>query len=224
LGFRFGSTAGPGAPAAARVIVDQSALLWAALTPGASVVLVADNAGRELLADLALIDHLLTYCHVGSVSLHIKPHPYYVSDATATDVVACLRRLAATPGSAAEASQHVQTAMSEGQVRLYTHDFYCAPWSFHRMPADLAAQFSQATVTVLKGDLNYRRLVDDRDWPPTTPFTDVASYFPGTVAALRTLKSDVITGLDPATVTNLDAAGQHWRADGTHGLIQADPV
>jgi hypothetical protein len=220
LGFRFGSTAGPGAPAAARVIVDQSASLWAALTPGASVVLVADNAGRELLADLALIDHMLTHCHVGSVSLHVKPHPYYVSDATATDVVACLRRLAATPGSAAEASQHVQTAMSEGQVRLYTHDFYCAPWSFHRMPADLAAQFSQATVTVLKGDLNYRRLVGDRDWPPTTPFTDVAAYFPGTVAALRTLKSDVITGLDPATVAELDATGQPWRTDGSHGLIQ----
>ena len=220
LGFRFGSTAGPDGPAAARVVVDQSAALWAALTPGASVVLVADNAGRELLADLALIDHLLTHCHVGSVTLHVKPHPYYVSDATAADVVACLRRLAHTPGSAAKAAHRVQSAMSEGRAGLYTHDFYCAPWSFHRMPADLAAQFEQATMTVLKGDLNYRRLVGDRDWPPTTPFTHVASYFPGAVAALRTLKSDVITGLDSATVAELDATGQPWRTDGSHGLVQ----
>ena len=90
------------------------------------------------------------------------------------------------------------------------------------MPADLAAEFEQASLTILKGDLNYRRLVGDRDWPPTTPFTDVASYFPGTVAALRTLKSDVITGLDPATVAELDATGQPWRTDGSHGLIQIE--
>jgi Damage-control phosphatase ARMT1-like domain len=78
------------------------------------------------------------------------------------------------------------------------------------MPGDLAAQFGQASLTIPKGDLNYRKLVGDRDWPPTTSFTDVASYFPGTVAALRTLKSDVITGLEAATVADLDATGQRW--------------
>ena len=51
----------------------------------------------------------------------------------------------------------------------------------------------------MKGDLNYRRLVGDRLWPPTTPFADVTAYFPGPVAALRTLKSDVIVGLDART-------------------------
>jgi hypothetical protein len=220
LGFRFGTPAAPGGAGSARVIVDHSAELWAALGPAARVVLVADNAGRELLADLALIDHLLQHCHVSSVSLHVKPCPYYVSDAVTPDAVACLRRLAATPGSAAEVAHRLHAAMSRGQVSLYTHEFYCAPWSYHQMPADLAAQFAQASLTILKGDLNYRKLVGDRAWPPTTPFTDVAAYFPGTVAALRTLKSDVITGLDTATVADLDATGQPWRTDGRHGLIQ----
>jgi Damage-control phosphatase ARMT1-like domain len=110
--------------------------------------------------------------------------------------------------------------MAEGSVSLYTHEFYCAPWSYHRMPADLAAQFEHASLTILKGDLNYRRLVGDRDWPPSTPFTDVTAYFPGPLAALRTLKSDVITGLDQATVAELDTTGQPWRTDGSHGLIQ----
>jgi Damage-control phosphatase ARMT1-like domain len=90
------------------------------------------------------------------------------------------------------------------------------------MPADLAAQFEHAALTILKGDLNYRRLVGDRDWPPTTPFTDVAAYFPGALAVLRTLKSDVITGLEPATVAGLVATGQPWRTDGNHGLIQVN--
>ncbi len=59
--------------------------------------------------------------------------------------MACLRRLAATEGSAAEIARRLHRAMAEGRVCLYTHEFYCAPWSFHRMPADLAAQF----VTIL---------------------------------------------------------------------------
>ena len=65
-----------------------------------------------------------------------------------------------------------------------------------------------------------RRLVGDRDWPATTPFAEVAGYFPGPVAALRTLKSDVITGLDPAALADLDTTGQPWRTDGSHALIQ----
>jgi len=220
LGFRIGATGGPAEPAAAGIIADQSAERWTALTPGANVALVADNAGRELLADLVLVDHLLGRCRAGSVSLHVKPYPYYVSDATAADAVACLRRLAATAGHAAEIAGRLHAAMGEGKVSLYTHEFYCAPWSFHQMPADLTSQFARATLTILKGDLNYRRLVGDRDWPPTTPFTEAVSYFPGAVAALRTLKSDVVTGLEQGTVIELDASGQPWRTDGSHGLIQ----
>lgn len=220
LGFRIGRAAGPDHPIQARLVDDHSPGLWLALGASADAVLVADNAGRELLADLVLIDHLLQHGHAFSVTLHVKPRPYYVSDATTADVVACLHRLARTPGSSSEIAHRLLGAAAEGTLGLYTHDFYCAPWSYHRMPADLAAQFEQASLSILKGDLNYRRLVGDRDWPPATPFTNVVSYFPGPVAALRTLKSDVIVGIDPAVRASLDAAGQPWRTDGTHGLIQ----
>jgi Damage-control phosphatase ARMT1-like domain len=219
LGFRIGrDTAGQ--PQTAGLVADQSAEFWSALSPASAVVLVTDNAGRELLADLILIDHLLQQGHAASVTVHVKPDPYYVSDATTADLVTCLRRLATIPGSAASIAGRLHAAMATGAVSLYTHEFYCAPWSYHRMPPDLAAEFERAALTILKGDLNYRRLAGDRGWPPATPFTDVASYFPGPVAALRTLKSDVLTGLDPADVAALDAAGRGWRTDGNHGLIQ----
>lgn len=89
------------------------------------------------------------------------------------------------------------------------------------MPADLAEEFGGLTLTIMKGDLNYRRLVGDRAWPPTTPFAEVTAYFPGPVAALRTLKSDVVTGVDAAALSSLEASGGDWRTGGTHGLIQA---
>jgi hypothetical protein len=214
LGFRIGLTSHPEAEG---IVADDSAALWSALGPAADVILVADNAGRELLADLVLIDHLLEHDLAASVTVHVKPHPYYISDATTTDLVACLRRLAET---ASEISARLWAAMATGRINVFTHEFYCSPGSFHDMPADLRSVFEPASVTLVKGDLNYRRLVGDRAWPPTTPFATVVSYFPGPVAALRTLKSDVLTGIDAAKLAELDAGGPRWRTDGSHGLIQ----
>jgi hypothetical protein len=223
LGFRMGQSEESRERGSARLVADDSADLWSALGPDAAVVMVADNAGRELLADLVLIDHLLGHGYASTVTLHVKPWPYYVSDATATDVTACLGRLGATPSDAASAAavaRRVRAAMADGRVSLYTHEFYCAPWSYRHMPAGLASEFARATLTIFKGDLNYRRLVEDRAWPPATPLSSVVSYFPAPVAVLRTLKSDVVTGLSPATVADLDATGQPWRTDGSHGLLQ----
>jgi hypothetical protein len=89
------------------------------------------------------------------------------------------------------------------------------------MPTDLAADLAEGTLTILKGDLNYRRLVDDRYWPATTPFDELTAYFPGPVAALRILKSDVAVGISPTMLTALDTADATWRTAGTHALIQA---
>jgi hypothetical protein len=220
LGFRIGQSPEARQKGSEQLIADDSADLWAALGPGASVVMIADNAGRELLEDLVLIDHLLQHDLASTISLHLKPWPYYVSDATAADVAACLRRLARTQGSAAAVAHRVSAAFADGRIGLDPNEFYCAPWSYRHLPADLASQFQRASLTILKGDLNYRRLVEDRAWPATTPLPDVAGYFPGSFAALRTLKSDVVTGLSPNTVAGLDATGQPWRTDGRHALIQ----
>ncbi|OLB77136.1 MAG: hypothetical protein AUI14_16945 [Actinobacteria bacterium 13_2_20CM_2_71_6] len=224
LGFRIGMATSAGQPVpAARLVADDSAAVWSFLDAGTArkICVVTDNAGRELLADLALIDDLLATRRTDEVVLHLKPQPYYVSDAVTADLVACLRRLATAGGSAAGIESRFRQAMAEGRVSVYTHGFYCAPLSFHHMPPDLARQFASVSLTVLKGDLNYRRLVGDCAWPATTPFTEAAGYFPGPVVALRTLKSDVVVGLDAGSVSSLDASGGSWRTSGTHGLVQA---
>ncbi|MFF1544162.1 damage-control phosphatase ARMT1 family protein [Streptomyces sp. NPDC058291] len=188
---------------------------------GVTLCLVADNAGRELVPDLLLAAHLLGHGQCDRVVLHVKPYPYYVSDATTADVVDALRKLARAGGTAAEHGRRLWAAMAEGVLTVRAHPFSAAPLPYARMPDDLRAQFAAATLTIVKGDLNYRRLVGDNRWAPTTPFAEVTAYFPGPVVALRTLKSDVITGLDAVTEAALVAAeGQRWRTGGTHALIQ----
>ncbi|MEV0975620.1 damage-control phosphatase ARMT1 family protein [Streptomyces sp. NPDC049915] len=224
LSFRLQTAAGAARDTTPALLADDSAALWALLPPGradGTLCLVADNAGRELVPDLLLISHLLAHGHVARVLLHVKPHPYYVSDATTADVVDALRRLTAAAGAAADHGRRLWQAMTDGTLTVRTHPFSAGPLPYARMPDDLRAEFAACTLTVVKGDLNYRRLVGDRMWPATTPFAEVTAHFPGPVAALRTLKSDVVTGLDAATVAALDSAeGPRWRTSGTHALIQ----
>ncbi|MFC8343969.1 damage-control phosphatase ARMT1 family protein [Streptomyces sp. NPDC057280] len=224
LGFRLSDGDAEARAAVPALVADDSAVLWSLLDGADTLCLVADNAGRELVPDLLLIAHLLAQGRVRRAVLHVKPHPYYVSDATTADVVDALRRLTRARGAAAAYGRELWSAMADGRLTVRAHAFSCAPLPYEAMPDDLRAELADATLTILKGDLNYRRLVGDRRWPPTTPFAEVTAYFPGPVAALRTLKSDVITGLTPATEAALVAAeGQRWRTGGTHALIQVRP-
>lgn len=204
------------------LVADDSALLWSLLdgSPAGTVFLVADNAGRELLPDLVLVDHLLETGRAESLVIHVKPRPYFVSDATTGDVVALLRRMTSAPGRAATIAHRLWHALGSGRLRIRSHPFSCAPLPYHAMPDDLRDEFAGASVTIMKGDLNYRKLVGDRHWPATTPFAEVTAHFPGPVAALRTLKSDVVTGLAPETLTALEGSGRLWRTSGTHAMVQ----
>ncbi|WP_268221094.1 damage-control phosphatase ARMT1 family protein [Streptomyces sp. EMB24] len=223
LGFRMSAEGAEETAAVPALVADDGERLWSLLdgSPDGTLCLVADNAGRELVPDLLLIAHLLTHGRVTRAVLHVKPHPYYVSDATTADVLDAVRRLTAAKGAAGAYGHALRAALTDGRLELRAHPFSCAPLPYADMPDDLRADFAEATLTVLKGDLNYRRLVGDRYWPATTPFADVTAYFPGAVAALRTLKSDVTTGLAPETEAALDAEESgRWRTSGTHALIQ----
>ncbi|MFR9724208.1 damage-control phosphatase ARMT1 family protein [Streptomyces sp. MS19] len=222
LSFSLGSGGGE----AGDVLADDSAALWEVVDrapEGCTVALVADNAGRELLPDLVLIDELLARHRV---VLHVKPRPYYVSDATTADVLAAVGRLrSADKPEAAAVGRRLWDTLAGGTLTVKAHPFFCAPLSFHDMPSGLCDDFAGMALTIVKGDLNYRRLVGDLLWPPSTPFGAAAGWFPSPVAALRTLKSDVVTGVGAETVRRLDADEADWRTNGRHAVVQtAVPV
>ncbi|CAM5589848.1 hypothetical protein SGLAM104S_04793 [Streptomyces glaucescens] len=96
LSFRLSAEGADTRAAAPGLVADDSETLWSLLPPsvaGGTLCLVADNAGRELVPDLLLIADLLDRGRIARAILHLKPHPYYVSDATTADVLDALRRL-----------------------------------------------------------------------------------------------------------------------------------
>jgi hypothetical protein len=223
LGFLITAGSGPRSGRDEHLLVDDRPAL-AGLLDGGRVSVVTDNAGRELLADLALVGHLLSTGRASSVVLQVKPNPYFVSDATMSDVLACLTRLSsASTGTARTLAERIRTAMRNGLLAVRTDPFWCTARPYTDLPPTLSAELAASRLTILKGDLNYRRLVEDRSWPATSSFAERTAYFPSPVVALRTCKSEVALGLGAEQVAALDTSRPNWRISGDYGVIQMRP-
>jgi len=222
LGFQMGASGHAASAAGIQLIIDETEEVWNYLlaVPPTRATLIADNAGLELIADLLLCDFLITTLGC-RVHIDVKPVPYYVSDATTTDVVIALRLLAGSQPWLQAVHGRLMDYMRQDMLALRTHEFYCRPDCYFDAPSDLEAELRQSDIVFLKGDLNYRRLVGDVMWNARVPFEEAVEYFPTSVVALRMLKSDVMVGLDGAMLKALDGPGGSWRTDGSCGVIQS---
>jgi len=204
------------------LLVDDTASVAARLASGRVERLdwIADNSGLELLVDLDTIDMLLAEGLVREVHLHVKPQPYFVSDAMVVDVENTLAALAGHPAAALRAiGERLRTAKAKGRLHLDTHPFWATCLGYVDLAPDLAVALAQADLIVLKGDVNYRRLLDDRQWPPTTPLEAVTAYMPAPFCALRTCKGELIVGLREGQAEDLTAQDTDWMINGLRGVV-----
>ncbi|MCS7260293.1 MAG: damage-control phosphatase ARMT1 family protein [Anaerolineae bacterium] len=207
----------------ANLLIDDTPRIWEYLTQQArhTLVLITDNAGTELLMDLALVDFLIGHQLVQQVIMHLKPQPFFVSDAMISDVRAALEAL--RHGDARTAALRVRLVdyLHTGRLVLTTHRFYASSLFYFEMPDDLRAQLAAADFVLLKGDVNYRRILGDAHWPVDTPFQRITAYFPAPFANLRTLKGELIVGISEELARRLSQLESDWMVNGRRGLIQA---
>ncbi len=205
------------------LLADDTPTVWRSLSerPARRVIVLCDNAGTELLADLALADFLLEAQLAGEVVLHLKPQPFFVSDAMPQDVLDGLAALPAGGPHAVRLSRRLAAVLEAGRLRLTTHWAYASSLFYFELPVDLEAELAAADLVLVKGDANYRRLLGDAHWPSTTPFAYAVSYVPVPLVALRTLKAELIVGLSPGQAEALAAVDPAWLVNGRRGVIQA---
>jgi uncharacterized protein with ATP-grasp and redox domains len=187
----------------------------------ARVDFLVDNAGFELVADLCLADYLLNVIPDGSVRLHLKSHPTFVSDALAKDVLDTVRHLAETGESESiELSARLERRLHSGRLQLKQDFFWTSPFESWMMPQELKRELGEAALVISKGDAQYRRLLGDRHWPYSTPLEKIVSYFPTSLVILRASKSEVMAGLKPGQAEELSQVDPEWLYNGRWGLIQ----
>ncbi len=185
------------------------------------VDLILDNAAAELSHDLLLADLLISSPLESRVHLHVKPHPTYVSDATAHDVHVTVEALTKTKQRGLrEAGQRLSESILNGCLQINEDYYWTSPLSGWQMPDKLYNNLAKAHLIISKGDANYRRFLGDRHWPFTTAFAEITHYRPAPLAALRVLKSDTVCGLKPEQPTLMRQKDLDWMIDGRWGVIQ----
>jgi hypothetical protein len=217
---------------------------------------VLDNAGFELFVDLILAGYLIASGLATSVVLHPKSIPWFVSDVIPADFAALLNALAdprafykslAGDDKAPELSdeeadnlkflfQSWATMHGEGQLSIRPSRFWTHAGSFWRLPAvgqEIFEDLKNSELVIFKGDLNYRKLTGDVQWPATTPFTEAIGplatrgYGIRTLA-LRTCKADVVVGLAKGKDEELkakeggggDSGARKWGWSGKWAVVQ----
>ncbi|GMF30829.1 unnamed protein product [Phytophthora lilii] len=185
---------------------------------------INDNSGTELLLDLALADHLLSHGWCGKVTLNVKMEPMYVSDAIGADVhehIAEMQRLTHTPEVQA-LGKRLAEFVSKEQLEVRPDIFWNLYTFYWEMPSELQTRWArEAALVIIKGDLNYRRLLGDRLWPPSTPIDEVVPYLPTAFVSFRTMKSPLVAGIPADTVKKLDKEDPKWRFNGKRAIIQS---
>lgn len=207
------------------LLVDDAAKVAARLLKSGihpvRVDFILDNAGLELVNDLALADFLLSAKIATSIRVHLKAHPTFVSDAMIKDIQQTVDVLASDPHPDVRSlAERLKSHLEDGRLHLQEDYYWNSPLSMWEMPSALRQELSGSDLILIKGDANYRRLLGDRRWSYTTPFDDVAGYMPSPSVALRVLKSEVVVGLGMGQPEALDRKDPGWMFSGKWGMIQ----
>jgi uncharacterized protein with ATP-grasp and redox domains len=182
---------------------------------------VNDNVGLDSLFDLALADFLLGQGWVEKVVFHLKNYPFFVSDAMVKDVRAVISLLQASYiPTVKDLGQRMRDHAEAGRILITDDPFWTSSLMFRDLPPALRAELARSELVILKGDVNYRRLLDDRHWPYTTRIEQVTNYFPAPFLVLRTLKGEIVVGLELGQAEVLTAQDPTWLINGKRGVIQ----
>lgn len=222
-----------------RLLIDDTPQIGRYLAGGPldRVDLIADNSGLELLLDLRLVDYLLRAELTRQVRIHLKHMPFFVSDVMVRDLYHTLSTLdrceaVGGPGESPgrEFVARLRAAMGDGRIVVRDDPFWSTCLSYCPYdgqsgcslpaPEPLVRELTGSDLALLKGDVNYRRLLDDRQWPHTAHMADIAAAFPAPFVALRTLKGELIVDLQPGQAEALAAADPTWMINGRRGLVQ----
>ena len=206
----------------ANIVIDHTNAVRGLLRTGLERVdFVNDNVGADLFFDLALADFLLVRGWVGRIVFRLKDRPFFVSDAMPRDALLMISLLRSGSDSPArDLGERLHGHLAANRLELTEHAYWTSSLMFLDMTMSLRGELADADLVVLKGDVNYRRLLDDRHWPHERRLEEITGYFPANYLVLRTLKGEIMVGLAPGQADSIAAQDPTWLINGKRGIIQ----
>ncbi|KAI8368720.1 hypothetical protein BD560DRAFT_330716 [Blakeslea trispora] len=226
------------------ILADDTEKLWQKIKTlnNDRVDFVLDNSGFEVFVDMIFADWLLQTKKAGKVVFNCKTIPWFVSDVMPKDMPLmfehCLDRdFFPHKEQRSEADFEALEVMVKrwkeyvvtGQLEIRSDEFWCSGHTYWYMESVAPKLFQDlahhSKLVIFKGDLNFRKLVFDCDWPVTTPFREaigpsMANNFTN-IVSLRTNKADPIVGLTEETKKDIEskATRDEWRFSGKYAVV-----
>lgn len=227
-----------------KILVNDLPKAWKQLDgkDNKRVDIVLDNSGFELFADLILTLFLLDSKIVNEVHLHCKEIPWFVSDTMPKDFQDLLNQLNDSeffneihtndPQAIKLVHDEIKNYYESGKI-IINHDyFWTLDLNYWEIPKfeSLFKELQKSDLIIFKGDLNYRKLTGDLQWPTTTPFNKAIQDLANSglpILSLRTCKADVVVGLPEGVNEKLckeyqdqgNENGRLWSSSGKWAVI-----
>ncbi|KAG0050394.1 hypothetical protein BGZ83_004818 [Gryganskiella cystojenkinii] len=236
----------------AKILTNDLDALWAKVknVRNGRVDIILDNAGFELYVDLMFADYLVRAGFASKVVFHAKTIPWFVSDVMPVDFQWTLDQLRHASSSASSTAffdpadpveqkalkdlgEKWQSYVDQGIWKVTSDDFWTSCFAFYHLTSlpsahSLFAEMKKSDLWIFKGDLNYRKLVYDCQWPTTTPFTEAIGPLGSqedvpSLVTFRTCKADVVVGLAEGIEEKMDKKADDWMVSGEYAVISFKP-
>ncbi|MBT28948.1 MAG: hypothetical protein CMO01_04730 [Thalassobius sp.] len=204
-----------------KLVANDSASFLKIIDKGCKRVdFIIDNTGTELIGDICLAIYMLEKKKVDNIIFHVKEAPIFVSDTLVKDVYLQLEEIEKSHPDYKHLAKIFRDKIDSGDVKLIPDLFWSTALAFNELPAHIKESLQNADLIISKGDANYRRFLQDREWDFSTPLSEVIYFFDKPVLLLRTLKSEVLAGTKPENIEKAKAVDSEWLVNGKFGVIQ----
>jgi hypothetical protein len=191
------------------------------------VDIILDNYGLEFIYVIQLAMSILYCCDDRrniKIYFHLKVWPVYVSDVIQSDFgddVANIKSQIGDMPQGKALSDNLDFLEESGQIIWQSDMFWNTHLPFKDMPEKLKAGFDESDLIIVMSDLNYRKLIEDRDWPCDTKTRDRIDYLSAPVLIVRALKSNSLINISHDEAKKYqEEYDSEWRTTGQMGIIQ----
>lgn len=205
-----------------------------------TVNIIVDNFGIEFLSDLVL-GYYLKEKGASKIVYHVKHIPMFVSDVVVDDHIVMLDRIETLVKGSKNAAlylgalSNLKSMVKNGAFEFKANYLWNMPFSFseivtssvktdksetHKLIKEVISIFTGDDLLIVKGDLNYRRLVEDKLWNPQRKTLSRIRYIKCPILVIRSYKSSVVMDCSRSDIIAMhEKFGSDWKTEGRVGAV-----
>lgn len=207
----------------------------AEILPKMVVNYLVDNGSVEFFSDLTFAFVALNLPNIKEVNFYVNKLPIFVSDVIGNDyphlmktIRTCVEGLHIDKDKRdayIKSLDKINKLVENGKINIISDFVWNMPTAYRDLDiAHKGVLKQENAVLIIKGDLNFRRLVDDKNWFYTKSLENISKEFiSSSTLVIRSFKSDLVLDYKYKRYWDNNKKNRYWRENGEYGTIRFLP-